>query len=323
MPKDMTSVRHDRLSRIMALLQSRLIVSHDMLWATGEYKSERTLQNDLSYLRGTYGADIHYNFSERMYVLKHAGVFHINLKVTKEEVEALTAGLKMAAHFLPHLEKSSDSLWEKLGGYIPQEIVAWGSELGNSTVMATPLAPVRREVFATLLEAKHKRSAINIRYAAPNREAKRWLLSPYEFYFRGNAWYMVSYNHKYQNIGIHRISRITSASFASEPYVPPEEVGFTQDYISSAWHVMPGLERHFIKVHITDPLADTFREIRWHPTQKIENSPNGGIILTAEVPHLQEVARWVLSGAPHIHVIAPDELKGLVKEFAEGALETL
>ena len=315
MPKDMTSFRHDRLSKIMALLQSRVVVSHDMLWTVGEYESIRTLQNDLAYLRGAYGADIRYDFRQKMYVLKHAGTFHVNLKVTKDEIEALTAGLKMAAHFLPHLKKGADSLWEKLGGYIPQDIVSWGAELGNSTVMATPLAPVRREVFATLLEAKHKKSTVNIRYAAPAKESKRWLLSPYEFYFRGNAWYMVSYNHKYENIGIHRVSRIKSASLAPEPYVPPEEGGLTEDYISSAWHIMPGTERHFIKVHITEPLADTFREIQWHPTQKIEESPEGGILLTAEVPHLSEVARWVLSGAPHIHVLEPEELKGMVREF--------
>ncbi|MBQ9564132.1 MAG: WYL domain-containing protein [Synergistaceae bacterium] len=320
MPKDMTSVRHDRLSKVMAFLQSRVAVSHDALFSVGEYHSERTLQNDLSYLRGTYGADIHYDFREKRYVLKHAGNFYINLKVTKEEVEALTSGLKMAGHFLPHLEKGADSLWEKLGSYIPREIVEWGAELGDSTVMATPVAPVRREVFATLLEAKHKKSAVNIRYTAPQKESRKWLLSPYEFYFRGNAWYMVSYNHKYENIGIHRISRITSASLAEQAYVPPEEGGLTEGYVSSAWHVVPGLERHFIKVHITEPLADTFREIQWHPTQKIEKSSEGGILLTAEVPHLYEVARWVLSGAPHIHVIEPEELKRQVRKFAEETL---
>ena len=50
---------------------------------------------------------------------------------------------------------------------------------------------------------------------------------------------------------------------------------------------------------------------KWHPTQKIEESPEGGVILTAEVPHLPEVARWILSGAPHIHVL----------EYAEGVLQ--
>ena len=320
MSKDMTSVRHDRLSKIMALLQSRIIVSHNALWETGGYNSERTLQNDLFYLRGAYGADIRYDFREKMYVLRHAGAFHINLKITKDEIEALTAGLKMAAHFLPHLDKKADSLWEKLADYIPQEIVSWGEELGRSAIMATPLAPVQREIFAALVEAKHTRNAVNIRYAAPTKPAKQWLLSPYAFYFRGSAWYMVSYNHTYQNLGIHRISRIKSASPAKEPYVPPEDAGFTEDYILSAWHITPGRERYFIKVHIKEPLADSFREIQWHPTQKISECTEGGIFLTAEVPYLQEVARWVLAGAPSVHVLEPYELKVMVKEFAEKAI---
>ena len=181
MPKDMTSIRHDRLSKVMALLQSRIKVSHDELWLVGSYHSERTLQNDLFYLRGTYGADIHYDFCKKVYVLKHAGAFHINLKATNEEIEALTAGLKMAAHFLPHLEKGASTLWEKLGNYIPKEMVSWGAELARSTVMATPLAPVRADVFNVLLEAKHKKSAVVIRYAAPSKRAKEWLLSPYDF----------------------------------------------------------------------------------------------------------------------------------------------
>ncbi len=323
MPRDMTSVRHDRLLKIMALLQSRGRVSSDELQVTGEYNNKRTLQNDLLYLRGTYGADIGYDFRQQAYVLKHAGSFLVNLKVTRDEIEALTAGLKMAAHFLPHLKQGTDSLWEKLGGYIPQNIVEWGGELGKSTVMAIPLAPVRPEVFAVLMKAKHKRSTVKITYTAPAKEPKQWLLSPYEFYFRANAWYMVSYNHKFHNIGIHRISRIKNASPAAEPYVPPEEGGFTEDYVSSAWHVIPGTERHPIKVHIAEPLADTFREIIWHPTQKIAESPEGGIILTAEVPNLNEAARWVLSGAPHIRVIEPEGLKETVREFAGEVLKNL
>lgn len=45
MPRDMTSVRHDRLLKIMALLQSRGRVSSDELQITGEYNNKRTLQN--------------------------------------------------------------------------------------------------------------------------------------------------------------------------------------------------------------------------------------------------------------------------------------
>ena len=322
MPKDMTSIRHDRLSKVMAFLQSKVKVSHDEIFSVGEYNSNRTLQNDLYYLRGTYGADIKYNSHDKLYVLESSGIFQVNLKVTKNEVEALTAGLSMTSHFLPHLEKPAELLWKKLSGYIPDDVISIGSEIVKSAMIGTPIAEVDAEVFNTLLEAKHEKKAVNILYSAPEKMPKQWVLSPYDFYFRGNAWYMVSYNHKFENLGIHRLSRIISASISIEDYVPPETTGFTEDYVLSAWHVIPGFEKIPVKVRITEPLAESFREIKWHPTQKIEDSPDGGIILTAEVPNLYEIARWVMSGAPHIEVIEPVELKEIVKSFAEEILNS-
>ncbi len=323
MPKDMTSIRHDRLSRVMAFLQSKVKATHDEIFSVGEYNSERTFQNDLYYLRGTYGADIKYDVHRKMYVMESAGIFHINLKMTKAEIESLSAGLSMASHFLPHLKKSADSLWRKLSGYIPEEIISIGSEIVHTTMMSSPVAEVNADVFSTVLEAKHGKRSVNILYAAPERMPKQWILSPYDFYFRGNAWYMVSYNHKYGNLGIHRVSRIISASISDDEYVQPEDAGFSEDYVLSAWHVIPGFDKIPVKFHITEPLAESFREIKWHPTQKIEDSPEGGIILTAEVPNLYEVARWVMSGAPHIEVIEPEELRAIVKEIARVVLDKI
>ena len=227
----------------------------------------------------------------------------------------------MATHFLPHLKNSADSLWNKLRKFIPDEIISHGSEIVRSTMMTSPVAKVDSEIFNILLEAKQEKKAVNILYTSPEKKPKQWILSPYDFYFRGNAWYMVSYNHKYENLGIHRVSRIISASISNEEYILPEVSGFTSDYISSAWHVIPGFEKIFIKVHITEPLAESFREIKWHPTQKIEELSDRSIIFTAEVPCLDEVARWVLAGAPNVKVLEPEELKSIVREFAMKVIE--
>ncbi len=91
----------------------------------------------------------------------------------------------------------------------------------------------------------------------------------------------------------------------------------------SAWHVIPGDEKIPVKVRITEPLAQTFREVKWHPSQKVEECEEGGVILSAEVPNLYEFARWVMSGAPHVIVIEPDELKEIVRSFAEEILSNL
>lgn len=175
-------------------------------------------------------------------------------------------------------------------------------------------------------EAKHRCADENnakILYSSPGKMPKRWTLSPYDFYFRGNAWYMASYNHKYDNLSIHRISRIISASINDEEYVKPEDGGFTEDYTLSAWHVIPGDEKISVKVRISEPLAQTFREVKWHPSQKVEDCKEGGVILSAEVPNLYEFARWVMSGAPHVIVIEPEELKEIVRNFAEEIISQL
>lgn len=86
------------------------------------------------------------------------------------------------------MKKLADSLWSKLRSYIPEEIISVGSEIVNSTMMASTVAKVDAEIFTTLLEARHERKTVSILYAAPERMPKQWLLSPYDFYFRGNAW---------------------------------------------------------------------------------------------------------------------------------------
>ncbi len=256
MAKDMTSVRHDRLSRVMAFLQSRVRATHDEIFSAGEYKSNRTLQNDLCYLRGIYGADIRYDIHSRVYIMESAEIFHVNLRITESEITALSAGLDMAGHFLPHLREAARSLWEKLGKYMPAEILLLGSNITRSTLNAIPVAEI-------------------------------------------------------------------SASISDDEYMSPEEAGFTEDYTLSAWHVIPGEAKIPVKVRITEPLAETFREVKWHPSQKVEECEEGGVILSAEIPNLYEFARWVMSGAPHVIVIEPEELKEIVRGFAEEILNSL
>ena len=320
----MSSVRYKRLLKIIALLQSRRRVSREEIEKVGQYTLEkkkkgyeqnRTLQNDLDFLRDE-GAEIIYDRHSKLYILEHDGSFIVNIKISKEEIEALSAGLKMASHFLPHLNDQAKNLWNKLAIYIPKDLTEAGNDLAKSTVMAIPVAPVKAEIFNLLIEAKYKKRAVNIRYVSPNKsyvspdkKRRQWILSPYDFYFRGNAWYMVSYNHHHKVLSIHRISRIITASFAFDTdYVSPEDGGFSDDYVLTAWHIAPGTEKHLVKIKLFGNLADSMREIKWHPTQKIEELSDGSVILTAEVPYLDEFARWVLAGAPNAKVIEPEEL---------------
>ena len=62
-------------------------------------------------------------------------------------------------------------------------------------------------------------------------------------------------------------------------------------------------------------------ETRWHPTQTTERVGRDALVLSARVPDLGEVARWILSAAPYISVLEPLELRALVHDLAARMME--
>ena len=61
--------------------------------------------------------------------------------------------------------------------------------------------------------------------------------------------------------------------------------------------------------------------MKWHPSQQTMLQPDGSVVLTAEVPHLEDVARWVLAGAPNAKVIAPPQLRHIVRDLALSVID--
>lgn len=322
MPKDMSSVRYSRMLKVIALMKSKKKVTRAELEAAGKYplpepgQQNRMLQRDLQFMREELGAEIEYDYKDNVYVLKHEGSLLVNINASPSEIEALRAGLRIASHFLPHLADDADSLWEKLSGYIPRRLAEQGQALAESAVVAIPVARVNPEVFKLLVDAKNTRRTVRIRYVSPGKEGRTWTLSPYDFYFRGSAWYMISFNHKHKALSTHRMSRILRASFANDEYVPPEDGGFNEGYTASAWYVSPGTEKHKVVLRLEGSLGESALSVKWHPSQQTELQDDGSVLLTAEVPHLDEIARWVLAGAPNAKVIAPARLKYLVRDLA-------
>lgn len=282
----------------------------------GTYRQNRMLQNDLTFMRNFMGAEIDYDHRSGLYVLKHEGSLLVNIEATPAEIEALSAGLKMASHFLPHLKKDALKLWAKIANYIPADLAGQGEALAEATLAAIPVEPVNPELFKALTDARNAGQAVQIRYTSPGKDARKWVISPYDFYFRGSAWYMISFNHKHGALSTHRISRITRVYPSGERYIPPTEGGFSAEYTASAWYVSPGTERHRIRLRLKGGLAGSALLVKWHPSQKTEEQEDGSVILTAEVPHLDDVARWVLAGAPNAKVIEPPALKCIVRNMA-------
>jgi hypothetical protein len=67
------------------------------------------------------------------------------------------------------------------------------------------------------------------------------------------------------------------------------------------------------------PLAGRYvREKTWHATQRIDDQPDGGLVLTLRVNHLLEVKRWALSWGADCGVLRTGRVAGGDQSRAAG-----
>jgi predicted DNA-binding transcriptional regulator YafY len=63
------------------------------------------------------------------------------------------------------------------------------------------------------------------------------------------------------------------------------------------------------------------RERRWHPTQMLEEHPNGALTLSMTVRGINDVKRWVMGYGQGAKVLKPKELVEMVKQELAGMVK--
>lgn len=318
MPRDLSSIRILRLNDLVKELSTHGSLPRKELMARVEYTNGRTLERDLAYLRDQYGVEIEYDRHKGAYRLHGTGRFVAVFDLTEREVTALAAGLGMASHFLPHLQDECESLWGKIRFRLPEGLSDQGERLGQSAVVALPVSPMDSKVFETCLNAIRQSKAIRIRYRSPygDGNVKAYELSPWGVFFRAHAWYLWAGHPASGETRTFRISRISQVIMEERKMdMAPPEAG-VEAFAMSAWYACPGEPCHKVTVLVKPPLADVVAETPWHVSQALSREPGGTLRLSASVPDLDEVARWVMASSPYAEVLEPPALRDRIQALA-------
>lgn len=327
MSREISSFRIRRLKNLLLILRERGAqgVETDTILNRCEYSNRRLLQDDIRMLREEFGAEIAFLRSPPgRYRLVYEGDFLLLLSLSDRDVVALVAGLGMAGHFLPHMRKVCESLWVKMQKFLPGTAISFGQWLAETATVATPVSDMDGAVFDRLLQALRERCMVELDYVSPygTRKVRTHTLAPWGVFFRAHAWYLLAGKEGQEVPGVFRLSRVHALRLLPHlPFVVPPE-GYSQKrFTASAWHVAPGEPEHNIRLHVIEPMATIVAETRWHPTQTTERVGRDALVLSARVPDLGEVARWILSAAPYISVLEPLELRALVHDLAARMME--
>lgn len=86
-----------------------------------------------------------------------------------------------------------------------------------------------------------------------------------------------------------------------------------EDYLKHSWGIERG-EPVTVKIRFDNYQARWIRERIWHPSQRLRDLEDGGLIFEAEVAGLREIKQWVLGFGPHAEVLEPLELKEQIRQ---------
>jgi len=282
--------------------------------------SERTILYDIQFLKDRLNAPIQYSRSYGGYLYSDPTWRLSTFHVTEGDLLAFFLSVELAHRYLgTSFEKPLRDAIQHLTNMLPDKVQVSISELSSHySVRSGATAQTAPETLLALQKAIQNRHPVDIVYFTAGRgvETQR-VVYPYHLFNMKGEWYLIAYDLFRQGVRQFALPRIrswqvlTNTSFEIDPSFSPEYY-FGQSFQSEHGDTI-------VEVVL---LFDTYqaryvRERIWHSSQKIEEQPDGTIIMRFKTGAIQEVQRWVMGYGSHVRVLAPESLaQSIISEFS-------
>ncbi|MGQ9779333.1 MAG: helix-turn-helix transcriptional regulator [Bacillota bacterium] len=285
--------------------------------------SERTVERDLQQLRDIYGPLV-YDRARGGY--RYDGDYGLpQVKLTAGELTVLLIGQRLLSElagtpFAAAARRVMEKLPLLLGEEVSVEIPFEEISCGLPRTRGGEVRPAYQ--FDLLAEAiAHRRTVRMVYYSLTRDATTEREVDPYHLRLEAGAWYMIGYCHLRRDLRIFAVDRIKELSLTAKTFERASEFTIRQ-YLGLTGGNERGAE-HVVRVAFDPVQARWIRERVWHETQKLTDTPDGGVILEVKVSGLESIKRWVLGFGRHARVLAPPELARMVREEAEGMLKQM
>jgi predicted DNA-binding transcriptional regulator YafY len=225
-------------------------------------------------------------------------------------------GLLLSARLmLRHADKAdahTAAAYEKLAAVLPEPL---RQPLANAAfgLSVKPMNPTYSRVFGVLAMAWAERRQVDIRYqTAPDKTRRIWPLFLEPSWF-GHSCYLLAWDPAVRAPRVFKIERILDARARDDRFENPK--GFSADeQLKSAWGIWGSSDPVEAELIFQPDVAGRVRETIWHPSQVLEELPEGRIRMTLRIGHWLEIRHWVLGWGGSCEVIRPAELRRAVTD---------
>lgn len=184
------------------------------------------------------------------------------------------------------------------------------------------LPPQVEECIQRLNYAIREQQLVDINYRATykNNEVTCRTVEPYFLFFEDNLWYLRAYCRLRKDLRVFALDKIDSLSVLERHFVPKMSVNPEEELLTGARAVLDG-EPVTVTLRFEKKIAPSIKRRKWFPSQKEKDLPEGKLEMTCRVNGFVGVKPWLMRWMPHVEVVGPKELRKLVREEMQEALQ--
>lgn len=232
-------------------------------------------------------------------------------------VLAAQSGRRMGG--IPHADLSSAIA--RLSSVFPPEMRSLVERMDSGTEGGAYLH--REEMLAICSQAVSQRKALDITYVTASRDGDLSCrrVDPYAVVPYVKSWHLIGYCHLRRDIRTFKLDRIQDVVQTTTSFLPDDDFEL-EDYLSSGWGLIRGLEAPAIDVELlfSPETGRWVAEEQWHGSQQIEWLDDGRLRFRVHIQITPEFQRWVLRYGSGVEVLAPASLGSWVRDEARAML---
>ena len=215
----------------------------------------------------------------------------------------------------PHIQSAISKLISIMPEPLAVQLRQSVDYIGNKSVNQDEL-----NVFEKVSIAWVTRKRLRILYhSLHSGQIKEWYINPYfvEMSGVGYSIYLIGYAESGEQMGIFtfKLNRIREIEVLNEEFQVPFELNLDK-LLSSSWGVIWGDDVR-VKLKFSSLVTRRVKESIWHPSQIIEDSPDGGCLLTMQVGSALEMTPWIRGWGSDVEVLEPETLRRDFKRWSQ------
>jgi predicted DNA-binding transcriptional regulator YafY len=176
-----------------------------------------------------------------------------------------------------------------------------------------------RDIIARLIEATLTRRRAAMRYHSfSSGRTKEYLVEPYRLVYADGGLYLIALVPKYAGLRTFAIERIESLSLLEETFEPQEALA--DEVFQHSLGINQGKPER-VEIEFNPPVARYIAERLWHPSQALDERPDGSVRLTLDVSDDWALRRWILGFGSTARVVKPARLVGEIAAETARSLE--